>query len=46
MFSWYNKKNMVLSKKIGDHKLYTTKDLILATRDHLVTMVQESQRKS
>ena len=34
-------KNVVLSKKIGDHKLYTIKDLILATKDHLVTMAQE-----
>ena len=33
-------------KKIGDHKLYTTKDLIFSTKDHLVMMAQESQRKS
>ena len=33
-------------KKISDHKLYTTKDLILATKDHLATTSQESQRKS
>ena len=25
-------------KKIGDHKLYTTKDLILATKDYLVDL--------
>ena len=30
-------------KKIGDHKLYTIKDLILATKDHLVTGVTEKE---
>ena len=33
-------------KKIGDHKLYITKDLIFYTKDHLVMMAQKSQRKS
>ena len=26
------------TEKCGDHELYTTEDLILATKDHLVTM--------
>lgn len=37
MLCWY-KKRCVSLKSIGDHKFYTTKDLILATMDHLVDL--------
>ena len=37
MLCWY-KKRCVSLKSIGDHKFSTTKDLILATKDHLVDL--------
>ena len=37
MLCWYKKRRVSL-KSIGDHKFYTTKDLILATKDNLVDL--------